>query len=69
MVANVRDGITTYLRNIRGIVFDVTKKVVSIAAGKRMGHLYEALTALGFGIAGNRHSSGGIGGEALQSDC
>lgn len=31
-----------------------------------MGKVYENVTALGLGVVGNRHSSGGIGGDAVQ---
>ncbi|KAK6214106.1 hypothetical protein LQW54_004708 [Pestalotiopsis sp. IQ-011] len=65
-VANVHDGITIHLRGLRGIHVDQEKGIVSIAAGERMGDVYERLGALGLGVAGNRHSSGGIGGDALQ---
>ncbi|KAI0384946.1 FAD-binding domain-containing protein [Hypomontagnella monticulosa] len=65
-VANVRDGITIHLRNLRGIEVDAEKQIVSIAAGEQMGQVYEKLMASGFGVAGNRHSSGAIGGDALQ---
>jgi FAD/FMN-containing dehydrogenase len=41
-------------------------KVVSVAAGERMGNVYKKLVSLGLGVAGNRHSSGGIGGDAVQ---
>lgn len=65
-VANVHDGITIHLRNLRGIEVDTEKKIVSIAAGERMGDVYDAVSAAGFAVAGNRHSSGGVGGDALQ---
>ncbi|KAF3005513.1 hypothetical protein E8E14_002687 [Neopestalotiopsis sp. 37M] len=65
-VANVHDGITIHLRNLRGIDVDTERKIVSIAAGERMGDVYDAVSAAGFAVAGNRHSSGGIGGDALQ---
>ena len=66
-VANVRDGLTIHLRNLRGIEVDAEKKVVSIAAGERMGDVYEKVGASGLGVMGNRHSTGGIGGDAIQS--
>ncbi|KAI1370568.1 hypothetical protein F4677DRAFT_438049 [Hypoxylon crocopeplum] len=31
-----------------------------------MGNVYETVSATGLGVLGNRHSSGGIGGDALQ---
>jgi FAD/FMN-containing dehydrogenase len=65
-VANVRDGITIHLRNLRGVEIDKEKGVVSIAAGEQMGKVYEKLVPLGLGCMGNRHSSGGIGGDAVQ---
>lgn len=65
-VANVRDGITIHMRNLRGIDVDTGKKIVSIAAGEQMGNVYEKVVALGFGVQGNRHATGGIGGDALQ---
>ncbi|KAI1653887.1 FAD-binding domain-containing protein [Daldinia decipiens] len=65
-VANVRHGLVIHLRHLRGIEIDMEKETVSIAAGEQMGHVYEKVTAAGFGVAGNRHSSGGIGGDAVQ---
>jgi FAD/FMN-containing dehydrogenase len=65
-VANVRDELTVHLRNLKGIQIDEEKKIVSVAAGERMGNVYEKLISLGLGVAGNRHSSGGIGGDAVQ---
>lgn len=67
-VANTHNGITIHLRGLRGIHVDQEKMFVSIAAGERMGDVYERLGALGLGVAGNRHSSGGIGGDALQGE-
>ncbi|RYP61823.1 hypothetical protein DL771_009989 [Monosporascus sp. 5C6A] len=66
-VANVRHGLTIHLRNLRGIEIDTHKKVVSVAAGERMGKVYETVMAAGLGVVGNRHSSGGIGGDAVQA--
>jgi len=65
-VSNVRDGLTVHLRNLKGIEIDTEKQVVSIAAGETMGDVYEKLVELGLGVQGNRHSRGGIGGDALQ---
>lgn len=65
-VANVRDGLTIHLRNLKGVQVDEGTKIVSVAAGEKMGSVYEKLVGLGLGVAGNRHSSGGIGGDALQ---
>ncbi|OTB00881.1 hypothetical protein M426DRAFT_75490 [Hypoxylon sp. CI-4A] len=65
-VANVRDGITIHLRNLRGVHLNTEKEYVSVAAGEQMGKVYETVTAAGLGVVGNRHSSGGIGGDALQ---
>lgn len=67
-VANVRDGLTIHLRNLRGVELDTEKKVVSVAAGEQMGQVYETVMAAGLGVVGNRHSSGGIGGDAVQGD-
>jgi FAD/FMN-containing dehydrogenase len=67
-VANVHDGLTIHLGNIRGVEVETKRKVVSIAAGEKMGHVYEKVTASGFGVVGNRHSSGGIGGDAVQGE-
>ncbi|RYP26836.1 hypothetical protein DL768_011554 [Monosporascus sp. mg162] len=66
-VANVRHGLTIHLRNLRGIEIDADKKIVSVAAGERMGKVYETVMAAGLGVVGNRHSSGGIGGDAVQA--
>ncbi|KAK6950638.1 hypothetical protein Daesc_007162 [Daldinia eschscholtzii] len=65
-VANVRDGLTIHLRNLRGIEIDTEKQIVSIAAGEQMEQVYEKLIPAGYGVVGNRHSSGGIGGDAVQ---
>lgn len=65
-VANIRDGLTIHLRGLKGVEVDADNKVVSVAAGEKMGNVYEKLVRLGLGIAGNRHSSGGIGGDAVQ---
>lgn len=67
-VANVHNGITIHLRNLRGIEIDTERKFVSIAAGEQMGKVYEAVMAAGLGVVGNRHSSGGIGGDAVQGE-
>ncbi|KAH8681717.1 hypothetical protein BX600DRAFT_505375 [Xylariales sp. PMI_506] len=65
-VANVRDGITIHLRHLRGIELDTENNVVSVGAGEQMGRVYEKVMAAGLGVVGNRHSSGGIGGDAVQ---
>lgn len=65
-VANVQDGITIHLRYLRGVEVDTERKVVSVAAGEQMGQVYETVMASGLGVVGNRHSSGGIGGDAVQ---
>lgn len=67
-VANVRDGLTIHLRGLKGVEVDTDNKVVSVAAGEKMGNVYEKLVSLGLGVAGNRHSSGGIGGDAVQGE-
>jgi hypothetical protein len=67
-VANVHDGLTIHLRNLQGVEINVEKSMVSIAAGEKMGNVYEKVIAAGFGVVGNRHSSGGIGGDAVQGD-
>ncbi|KAI0842313.1 FAD-binding domain-containing protein [Hypoxylon sp. FL0890] len=66
MVANVRGGLTIHLRNLRGIEIDMENNVVLVGAGERMGNVYESVMAAGLGVLGNRHSSGGIGGDAVQ---
>jgi FAD/FMN-containing dehydrogenase len=65
-VANVQDGLTIHLRNLRGVNIDSENKLVRVAAGEKMGNVYEQLVAAGLGVTGNRHSTGGIGGDALQ---
>ncbi len=67
-VANVRDGITIHLRGLKGIKVDEEKSIVSIAAGEQMGRVYDETTALGLAVAGNRHPTAGIGGDALQGE-
>ncbi|KAF2821095.1 FAD-binding domain-containing protein [Ophiobolus disseminans] len=66
VVENAHGGLTIHLQDIQGVEVDTKRKIVSIAAGEKMGRVYEAATALKFGVAGNRHSSGGIGGDAVQ---
>ncbi|RYO88963.1 hypothetical protein DL764_008653 [Monosporascus ibericus] len=44
-VANVHHGLTIHLRNLRGIEIDTEKKIVSVAAGERMGKVYETVMA------------------------
>lgn len=41
---------------------------MSVAAGEKMGNVYGKLVSLGLGVAGNRHSSGGVGGDAVQGE-
>ncbi|OTA58986.1 FAD-binding domain-containing protein [Hypoxylon sp. EC38] len=65
-VANVRGGITIHLKNLRGIKLNPGNKTVSVAAGEKMGAVYEVLIDASLGVVGNRHSSGGIGGDAVQ---
>ncbi len=65
-VANVRNGITIHLRGLKGIEVDKEKSFVSIAAGEQMGRVYGETTALGLAVAGNRHPTAGIGGDAFQ---
>lgn len=65
-VANVRDGLTIHLRNLKGVELDTEKKIISVAAGEQWGKVYDTVMAAGFGVVGNRHSSGGIGGDAVQ---
>jgi FAD/FMN-containing dehydrogenase len=65
-VANVRDGLTIHLRNLRGVKIDAQRKTVSVAAGEQMGKVYENLGAAGLSVVGNRDSAGGIGGDAVQ---
>ncbi|KAI1120564.1 hypothetical protein F5Y10DRAFT_258109 [Nemania abortiva] len=65
-VANVRDGLTIDLRRLRGIQIDTDKGIVSVGAGELMGTVYDEVLAAGLGVVGNRHSSGGIGGDAIQ---
>lgn len=65
-VANVRDGLTIHLKNLRGITLNLGNNIVSVAAGEKMGKVYEVVMDAGLGVVGNRHSSGGIGGDAIQ---
>lgn len=67
-VANVKDGITIHLQNLRGVELNTGKKTVSVAAGERWGNVYETVMAAGLGVVGNRYSSGGIGGDAVQCE-
>jgi FAD/FMN-containing dehydrogenase len=67
-VANVRDGLTIHLRNLKGVEVNPDKKIVSVAAGETWGNVFEKVAALGFGVVGQRHSSGGIGGDAVQGE-
>lgn len=65
-VANVSGGVTIHLRKLRGIQINHRKDIVSVGPGELMGDVYDAVTAVGLGVVGNRHSSGGIGGDAVQ---
>lgn len=65
-VANVGDGLTIHLQQLRGIQLDKEKGTVSVGAGELMGNVYDTVAAAGLGVVGNRHSSGGIGGDAVQ---
>lgn len=67
-MANVRSGLTIHLRNLRGIEISADRKYVSIGAGEQMGSVYDHVIAAGRGVLGNRHSSGGIGGGAVQGE-
>lgn len=67
-VANVHDGLTIHLGNLRGVKLDTERRVVSVAAGEKMGKVYDAVVAAGLAVVGSRHSSGGIGGDALQGE-
>lgn len=66
-VNSVRNGITIHLGNLKGVKVDSTMKIVSVSAGETMGHVYEEAAAHGLAVVGNRHSKGGIGGDAVQS--
>ncbi|KAI1172233.1 hypothetical protein F4777DRAFT_601799 [Nemania sp. FL0916] len=59
-------GVTIHLRQLRGIHINKEKETVSVGAGELMGAVYDAVAAAGLGVVGNRHSSGGIGGDAVQ---
>jgi hypothetical protein len=65
-VANVRDGLTIHLRNLKGVEVDLEKEIVAVAAGETWGNVFDKVSASGFGVVGQRHSSGGIGGDAVQ---
>ncbi|PSR88506.1 hypothetical protein BD289DRAFT_460456 [Coniella lustricola] len=65
-VANTQNGITIHLRNLQGIRLDADNGVVSVAAGEQMGKVYDTVGAQGLAVVGNRHSSAGIGGDAVQ---
>ncbi|KAI0393852.1 hypothetical protein F5Y17DRAFT_476367 [Xylariaceae sp. FL0594] len=65
-VTNVQDGLTMHLRGLRGIEIHADREVVSVGAGERMGDVYEKVMAEGLGVVGNRHSTGGIGGDAVH---
>ncbi|KAI1754034.1 hypothetical protein F4782DRAFT_545374 [Xylaria castorea] len=65
-VANVQDGLAINLQKLRGIQLDADRRVISVAAGELMGNVYDEAVAVGLGVVGNRHSSGGIGGDAVQ---
>ncbi|KAK6074294.1 FAD binding domain-containing protein [Seiridium cupressi] len=65
-VANVQNGLTIHLRKLRGVQIDEERRIVSIAAGEQMGKVYEVVMRAGYGVVGNRHSSGGIGRDAVQ---
>ncbi|TGJ85218.1 hypothetical protein E0Z10_g3543 [Xylaria hypoxylon] len=62
--ANVQDGITIDLRNLRGL--KVRDGNVEIAAGERWGSVYEHLEPYGLAVTGGKSTSCGIGGLATQ---
>lgn len=65
-VANVQDGIVIHLGKMKGVHVDRENKSVQVAAGENMGNVYGVLERDGLAVVGNRHSTGGIGGDALQ---
>jgi hypothetical protein len=65
--ANIQDGITVDLRLLTGI--DIKDGFVRIAAGEKIGAVYEKVTAAGLGTSGSRSANGGIGGLALEGLC
>ncbi|EPE33791.1 FAD-binding protein [Glarea lozoyensis ATCC 20868] len=62
--ANIQDGITLDLVNLKGISLDTCS--VTVAAGEIWGNVYSKLEGTGYGVGGSRSGLGGIGGLATQ---
>ncbi|KAI3317935.1 FAD-binding domain-containing protein [Xylariaceae sp. AK1471] len=62
--ANVQNGITVDLRDLKGI--EAQDGQVNVAAGELWGSVYKYLEPLGLGVTGGKSTSCGIGGLATQ---
>ena len=67
-VSTVRDGLVIHLQNLRCVELKENKIIVPVAAGDKLGKVYELVQAKVLAVVGNRHSSDGIGGDTVQSE-
>lgn len=63
--ANIQDGVTIDLRNLKGIVLNSDKSTVEIAVGETWGTVYSELDKHGLATTGGRAGSVGVGGLIL----
>lgn len=47
---------------------DLENETVSVAVGEKWGNVFYKVSALGFGVVGQRHFGGGIGGDTVQGE-
>jgi hypothetical protein len=64
--ANIQDGITLDLVNLKGFSQDTCS--VTVGAGEIWGDVYSKLDGTGYGVGGSRSGLGGIGGLATQGE-
>lgn len=60
--ANIEDGVTIDMASISSVELNPAKTVVSVGAGARWSAVYQALDAVGVGVAGGRVADVGVGG-------
>ena len=60
--ANIQNGITLDLQDLKGVVVDHTTKIASIGSGERWSSVYSQLAAQGLAVAGGRVSKVGVAG-------
>lgn len=60
--ANIDDGVTIDMTSIGSVDLNRAETVVSVGAGARWSAVYQALDAVGVGVAGGRVADVGVGG-------